>query len=221
MSSAYLMNFSQTNNALLQNRVNQLTIQNNQLKKQIAEIENQQFDSETVINNYANKYTKNRTMSTNPVLISAVLPEDASSWKAQTCDIRNIKIVVDNEANTQNVVINLYDSFTYITESDRVSISVINIPISELTTNLNEPIEGINTFTLDSSAGLPFYKEQGASSYSLFTTTESSSSTVNSSNGKIVYDIGAKVGNVVADFESSVSESAKFSLSSASWIVRP
>ena len=104
MSVAHIMNVSQTNNAILINRVHQLANQVNQLNKLVAELEAQNLKDSNNINNYAKQFTTNSTSSTKTANISDILP-DAASWKAQECQVKNITITTSTDANEGNKLV--------------------------------------------------------------------------------------------------------------------
>ena len=205
MSSSYLMNVSQTNNTILQNRVNQLTIQNNQLMKQLYELESKQLEESTTINNYARRFTKNTTDSSKSVSKNQFLP-DGATFNNQLCTVKNIKFVVNETNNEKYILVNLSNPFIYATNENIINTKAIMIVIDSFLISSNDPIDGLNTITdiTVSSGNIPFTET------TLYATMDSTS------NNNLIYDLGTKEGNVMASFANDA-----MTLSSANWIVQP
>ena len=231
MSSAHIMNISQTNNSVLLSRVKQLTLQNETLKIQLANTENNLQAATQATNNYAKQFTSNISDINKQIPISVVLPSETTEnsenivWNIQICDVKTIYIIGinndelqnDNENNTINyteayLVINLSIPFKYIVDNVINSLPTLTIPLTSCIIKKDEPIPGLSTATITSETEIPFNLE---SNPSLFMILESATEEKN------IYNLGIKSKTVTANFDSNAANEPKFTISTANWTVQP
>lgn len=143
MSSAHIMNVSQTNNSLLKNRLNQMSLELGTLKAKYTELEKSANHDKQAVDDYARAFTTNTT--TNEKFILSNVLEENPLWETQTKTIRNIYLQVGSESK---IVITLSDPFTYITNNDvhRVSELYIKLTAEEREYSIN----GISQFVSSS-----------------------------------------------------------------------
>ena len=209
MTSAHIMNVSQTNNTILKNRVNQLTLELTTLKLKYTELEKNVNHDKQAIDNYATAFTSNTTTNEKFVLSNEL--EENPLWETQTKAIKNIVLKVckndENDEQTEsNIIITLSNPFVYITNND---VHKINELIIRLDVEDQESlIDGITQF--ESSAQIkPF------NSTTLFATKKQTN------DNETIYSIGETKEMPRIIFESSDAPTFAASISSALFVVKP
>lgn len=205
MSSTHIMNVSQTNNSLLKNRLNQLSLELATLKSKYAELEkNANHDNETV-NDYAKTFTTNTT-SNEKFTLNNVLEENPL-WETQIKTVKNISLqVVHDDRAEAKIVITLSEPFTYITDNSvhRISELFIQFSAEEHETSIN----GVSQF-------------QGSSRIIPFNSTTIFASKKQTIDGITTYSIGETNNIPHIVFESSDAPTFKATISSSSFTVKP
>ena len=204
MSSAHIMNVSQTNNSLLKNRLNQLSLELATLKSKYAELEkNANHDNETV-NDYAKTFTTNTTSNEKFTLNNEL--EENPLWETQIKTVKNISLQVANDRAETKIVITLSEPFTYITDNSvhRISELFIQCHVEEHETSIN----GVSQF-------------QGSSRIIPFNSTTIFASKKQTTDDITTYSIGETNNIPHIVFESSDAPTFKASISSSSFTVKP
>lgn len=106
-----MFNVSQTNNAILMNRCNQLQLQLNNLKANYKQLEEDLTKTSTTLKEYADQFTTNSLMGGSEV--SFEIDENAV-WNAQAIPIRSIHYETDEQTASIKLVLTLASNFTYI-----------------------------------------------------------------------------------------------------------
>ena len=202
MSSAHIMNVSQTNNSLLKSRLNQMSLELTTLKAKYAELEKSATHDKQAVDDYAKTFTSNTT-TIEKFLLSNVL-EGTPLWETQTKTVRSIYLQVDNDET--KIIIKLSDPFTYITNNDvhRISELYIQFTAEEQEYSIN----GISRF-VSSSPIDPF------NSSTIF------AAKTQTIDDKTIYSVGETDVMPRIIFTSTDSPNFKASITSASFAVKP
>ena len=207
MSSAHIMNVSQTNNSLLKNRLNQLNIELTTLKAKYVELEKSANHDKQAVNDYAKAFTTNTTTDEKFTLSNEL--EANPLWETQTKSVKNISLQVIHDTNDQvetRIVITLSEPFTYITNDDVHKVS--ELYISLFAEEHESLINGISQF-------------EGPSQITPFNSSTIFVSKKQTVNDTTTYSVGETTDTPHLVFKSSDAPTLKASITYSLFTVKP
>lgn len=197
------MNVSQTNNSLLKNRLNQMSLELTTLKSKYAELEKNANHDKQAFDDYAKAFTTNTTIGDKFTLINDL--GENPTWETQTKAVKNISLQVVRDQVEAKMVITLSDPFTYVTDNNVHKIS--ELFIQEYVTEKEFPINGIYKFECSSTIA-PFNS-------TIFATKKQTVDNITT------YSVGETTDAPHVIFESSDVPRFKASITSSTFTVKP
>ena len=106
-----MYNVSQTNNAILMSRCNQLQMQLNTLKVNYKKLEEDLTKASTTLKEYSDQFTTNTLTSGTEIEFEL---EGNAIWNAQAIPIRSIQYETDEADSSIKLILTLSSNFSYI-----------------------------------------------------------------------------------------------------------